>query len=73
MDFVQGEGTILKNTINHASDHAPAGYRGFGSKLKATSTWFVADEAIFVKKKSIARGVFIGWCPVRECGGSARA
>jgi len=54
MDFVQGEGAILKNTINHASDHAPARYRGFGGKFKATSIWFVSDEAFFVKKKAIA-------------------
>jgi len=56
MDFVQGEGTILKSTISHAGDDASARHRGVGGKLKATSTGFVADEAPFVKKSRSPEG-----------------
>ena len=59
LDIGQGHGTILKSTIDHAGDHAPAGYRGFGGKFKATCTRFVANEAAFIEKKAIARGIHL--------------
>ena len=59
LDLVQGQGTILKSTIDLASNNAPARYRGLAGELKATNTWFVPDEAFFVEKKAIARCVYL--------------
>jgi hypothetical protein len=59
LDFGQGQGTILKSTIDHTRDYAPACHGGFGGEFKATNTRFVADEATFIKKKAIARGVHL--------------
>jgi hypothetical protein len=59
LNFGQGQGTILKRTIDHARDHAPARHGGFGGKFKTTGTRFVPDEATFIKKKAIARGVHL--------------
>jgi len=49
----------LKSAIDHTGDHAPARYRGFGGKFKATSMWFVLDETLFIEKKAIASGVYL--------------
>ena len=40
--------------LDLASNNAPARYRGFGGKFKATGTWFVPDETWFIEKKVIA-------------------
>lgn len=57
LDFGQGQGTILKCTIDHTSDDAPARYRGFSGKFKATDAWFFPNEAVIIEKKAIASGV----------------
>ena len=49
----------MKSAIDHTGDHAPARYRGFGGKFKATSMWFVPDETLFIEKKAIASGVYL--------------
>jgi len=59
LDCGQGQGTILKSAIDHTGDHAPARYRGFGGKFKATSMWFVPDETLFIEKKAIASGIYL--------------
>ena len=59
LDFGQGQGTILKSTIDHPRDYAPARHRGFGSEFEAAGTRFVADKAAFIKKKTIACGVHL--------------
>jgi len=57
LDLVQDQGTILKGTIDRASNNGPARYRRFGGKSKATSMWFVPDETLFIEKKAIASGI----------------
>jgi len=59
LDFGQGQGTILKRTIDHARDHAPARHRGFGGEFEAADTRFIPDKAAFIEKKAIARGVHL--------------
>jgi len=57
LDFGQGQGTILKRTIDFASDHRPASHRCFGREFEPSGTGFVPDKTAFIEKKPVARGI----------------